>query len=418
MSADKTLAEILAHRMMTGEPIPVPLTLAIVRQVCEALDWAHNLRDPEGRPLGIVHRDVSPAYIVVAETGVVRLVGSTAPHPKTAYMSPELITTGMVDPRSDLFALGVVAHEMLSNHPLFATGDDRSNMERVCNLAIPAPSAHNPAVAPDIDGIVFMALAREPAYRWQYAAMMRDGVASVFERLGFQIGPDDWADLLSNRPPRPAPEPVLPNVQFSSPEPQPPLREPPPSDPDLWASDTNVETVIRPTDPALDEVDAFMASVSPATPPSHPVAPAEVRVQIETPDAASEPAFDRAATATPPLEDPEPDMALRPTALQSTPTPSETPPTGFRRPRTAFELEIPEATQIGAIPLVSFDPSANQAGAPPPRPKPAPTLPPPMVTFLPDPDDDKPDRKKLLIIVGLVAVVSIGATLGIVLLAS
>ena len=60
MNPDKTLAEILAQRMRIGQPMPVSLALAILRQVCDSLEYAHNLCDPTGRPLGIVHRDVSP----------------------------------------------------------------------------------------------------------------------------------------------------------------------------------------------------------------------------------------------------------------------------------------------------------------------------------------------------------------------
>ena len=202
MSPDKSLAEILANRMRAGEPIPVPLTLSILRQVCDALDYAHNLRDPNGQPLGIIHRDVTPACIFISEGGVVRLVGSTAPHGTFAYMAPEYVMSGMLDTRADLFSLGVVAHEMLANRPLFAIGDDRETLDRVCQLAIPPPSSLNPCVAPDIDGIVLMALARDPAYRWQSASMMRDGLLYVAQRLGLEVTSgqgDPWGNLLAAR---------------------------------------------------------------------------------------------------------------------------------------------------------------------------------------------------------------------------
>jgi hypothetical protein len=363
---DKSLAEILGHRMQTGEPIPVRLTLSILRQVCEALDWAHNLRDPAGQPLGIVHRDVSPANIFISEAGLVRLIGSTAQRPNCAYMAPETVTAGIVDARADLFALGVVAHEMLANRPLFAGADDRETLERVCTLAIPSPSSTNANVAPDIDSIVLMALARDPTYRWQHAAMMRDGFQSVAERLGLGLGPahaNAWVTLLAGRL-DPKPDAVLPSVSFAAPR----IEAPVPAD--QWTDD-HLETEIRNGDPSLLDDD----------PPTVDAAPAAKQPRAPTADV-------DAFVATVPAPKPAP------------------------KPAPAFELEIPEATQVGAVPLISFgESSIGVIGQPPPRPRPSkPTLPPPIATFLPEATVAPPQsRKRIAIIVASVALVVVSA---------
>jgi hypothetical protein len=203
-SSEKSLAEILADRARAGVPVPVPLALAILRKVCDALDHMHNLRDASGQWIGMIHGDVSPAQIFVGEDGQVRLAPRTQPHGTLPYLAPEYISFGMMDTRSDLFSLGAIAHEMLTNRPLFAGDNDNETRERVCLLAIPAPSSLNPEVSPDIDGIVLLALARDPAYRWQAAAMMLEGLTAVTQRLGFEIGPDQadaWGELLSRKAP-------------------------------------------------------------------------------------------------------------------------------------------------------------------------------------------------------------------------
>ena len=254
--SEKSLAELLYQQQQLGEPIPVPLTLSILRQVCEALDWAHNLRDPNGQFLYVLHRDINPAVIFVGANGATRLVASTAAQANCGYVAPEALVGMNPDPRSDIFSLGVVAHEMLTNRPLFHGYNDHDTLARVCSLPIPLPSTINPAVTPDIEGLVLMALTRDPAYRWQSAAMLRDGLVSVAQRNGLEVvaGMEHaWADLIAGRR-SVKPEPVLPSVQFSSPpalpQQQPVVPLPPPKD-EQWTDDTNMETRIQPADPRI-----------------------------------------------------------------------------------------------------------------------------------------------------------------------
>jgi len=202
--------------------MPVPLALAILRQVCDSLARAHDLRDPMGQPLWLVHGDVSPTYIFVDETGVVKLMARNIPYGTPGYMAPELITAGQLDLRADLFALGVVAHEMFANRPLFTTGDYQETIQRVCMLPIPPPSTLNPEVPPEIDGIVLTALSRDPTMRWPSALMMRDGLAAVEHRLGLHVTQlEPWHDLLAGRLANAPSAAPMPAPVASTPQPTP-----------------------------------------------------------------------------------------------------------------------------------------------------------------------------------------------------
>jgi serine/threonine protein kinase len=193
----RNLREVLRHCGTTTGPMPVPVALNILNQICDALDYAHNLRDETGQPLGIIHRDVSPSNIIVSNDGMVKLIdfgiakasgagmqtlGGTLKG-KFGYMAPEYIA-GRIDARADLFAVGVIAHELLTNRPLFAGRDDIDTLTRVRDMHIDPPSKKNPLVPPEIDDVVMTALARDPERRWQHATALRNAMTTLTHRHG------------------------------------------------------------------------------------------------------------------------------------------------------------------------------------------------------------------------------------------
>jgi len=194
----RNLREILKHCAAVAGFMPLSIALNISCQICDALDYAHNLTNDAGQLLGIIHRDVSPSNIIVGEGGVVKLIDfgiakATASESmntmsgtikgKFSYMAPEYLMGANIDPRADLFALGVIMHELLSNRPLFQGKDDMDTLYRVKDMPIPPPSAVNPSVPPELDSIVLTALARDPDQRWQRANALRQALATEMRRL-------------------------------------------------------------------------------------------------------------------------------------------------------------------------------------------------------------------------------------------
>jgi serine/threonine protein kinase len=193
----RNLREILRHCAQISGTMPLPIAMNIVNQICDALDYAHNLCDESGQPLGIIHRDVSPSNVIVSEGGVVKLIdfgiakatgsGMTTKSGmikgKFSYMAPESLV-GNVDARADLFALGVIAYELLTSQPLFQGKDDMDTLLRVRQMTIDPPSRCNTKVPTEIDTIVMTALERDPDQRWQRATALRTALTTETKRLG------------------------------------------------------------------------------------------------------------------------------------------------------------------------------------------------------------------------------------------
>jgi serine/threonine-protein kinase len=185
------LRALVERSRARGARVPVPLAAYVGWRVADALDHAHRKRDARGRPLQVVHRDVSPANVLLGFDGSVRVIDfgiaqaairaqredDTALRGKFGYMSPEMSRGHPVDRRSDVFALGVVLHELLTGERLFSAPTELAALEKVRTAEVPPPSAQNPAVPYGLDAVVLRALAREPADRFAWASELRDALA-------------------------------------------------------------------------------------------------------------------------------------------------------------------------------------------------------------------------------------------------
>ena len=145
------LREAAARR---GLRIPVPIVAYLIAEAARGLAYAHEKRGPDGAPLGIVHRDVSPQNVLVSYAGEVKIADfgiakatgklhkteSGAVMGKIRYMSPEQINGEPLDGRSDLFALGVIFWELLVGAPLWTGDNPGAVAEQVKNAKVDPPS--------------------------------------------------------------------------------------------------------------------------------------------------------------------------------------------------------------------------------------------------------------------------------------
>jgi hypothetical protein len=170
-----------------GTPLPVPLICRVISDAAAGLDFAHSRRNPEGQPYNIVHRDISPQNILVTFEGGVKVIdfgvakaAGRAQHTRTgalkgkcSYMSPEQAAGMNVDNRSDIFALGIVLHEMLTGRRLFKADSDVQTLARVRECVVQPPSRLNPQLPHGLDAIVLKALAKNPGDRFRTAQELR-----------------------------------------------------------------------------------------------------------------------------------------------------------------------------------------------------------------------------------------------------
>lgn len=181
-----SLSRILRTLRASSRKAPAPIVAYIAREVCRALDHVHQLRDRDGRPLDAIHRDVTPSNVIITRTGAVKLLDfgvSTFKNAvqitktgtvkgKPAYLAPEQLEGKPIDGRVDLFALGIVMHEMLSLQHLFAGDSDLGTVKKIMEMKIASPSTTRGDVSSALGDIVMRALERDRNRRFASAAEM------------------------------------------------------------------------------------------------------------------------------------------------------------------------------------------------------------------------------------------------------
>ncbi len=172
------LRAILRHTNAIGERMPLPVALSIGRELAAILGYVHGARDKHGRPLSIIHRDISPSNVLVATDGLVRLLdfgvakaAERATRTATAtlkgklnYAAPEQVLAQEVSPRTDLYALGLVLFELVTGRRALEAPDQLAAIEVARAPKHVAPSTLR-AVPPELDALVLSLLSIDPESR-------------------------------------------------------------------------------------------------------------------------------------------------------------------------------------------------------------------------------------------------------------
>jgi serine/threonine-protein kinase len=179
--------------------IPLDFALTVVEATAMALHHAHERRDDSGRPLGIVHRDVTPANIMSTFDGAVKLIDfgiataferstetqSGVIKGKTRYMAPEQVLGGAMDRRTDVFGLGAVLYELTTQSRAFPI----ATPSEIFNREVVAPSVVRPGYYPALEDVVMTAMARDAGYRFPDADAVARAVRAAGVQLGLNLGP-------------------------------------------------------------------------------------------------------------------------------------------------------------------------------------------------------------------------------------
>lgn len=260
-----SVARLLRNVAGKREKFPLTISTLIVRDVLRGLTYAHEATNDEGRPLGLVHRDVSPGNVLISRAGEVKLgdfgivrseLVDRRTHPgelkgKLGYMSPEQVIGAEVDPRSDLFAVGILLAEMLITCPLFGGKNELEVLTRIHDADLATFERHAADIPPELAEIVRKSLAREPRARFQSAREFEEALERFTDANHLALDHAElsmWLGALGVLPSRSGTH----SVQRAEPKPE--HRDAPPEtrpNPESGSEHKTSREVRRPTPPAL-----------------------------------------------------------------------------------------------------------------------------------------------------------------------
>ncbi|MBK6847842.1 MAG: serine/threonine protein kinase [Proteobacteria bacterium] len=194
-----------------NRPIRIAEAIFITMEICKGLAYAHEMVSPDdGRPLHIVHRDVSPPNVLLSRNGEVKLVDfglakaasqveQTDPgvvKGKFSYLSPEAASGIEVDHRADIFAAGIILFELLTGRRLFFGESDYQTVELVRQAYVPSLLQLDPRIPAELDVVAQRALARDREARYQTANEMHDALAQLLFQHGLKVTSQDIGKLV------------------------------------------------------------------------------------------------------------------------------------------------------------------------------------------------------------------------------
>ena len=194
------------------QPLPVEHSLYVVNETAAGLHYAHQRKDLQGRPLNIIHRDVSPQNIFVTFEGAVKLLDfgiakaanrdvetrSGVLKGKLTYMSPEQVQGKELAPGSDVFALAIVLWELTTGKRLFKADTDYAVLRKIVDKDIPPPTSIWPDYSKELEAIVLKGLAKDPNERYATAKDFQMALRGFMRSQGLVSGAPELAAFMQD----------------------------------------------------------------------------------------------------------------------------------------------------------------------------------------------------------------------------
>lgn len=204
------LEEFLNQHRYLRRYLPVTLAVFIISRICRGLAYAHNKKDKDGIPLGIVHRDINPKNVMISTEGDVKITDFGIAKAlnlmyndegeviagKDEYLSPEQARCEITDARADIFCCGIVLVELLLGYNYFETDDPERTRQNILALPIPDFATLRPEIDPRLNAIIHKALARERENRYQTASEMLTALEMYLYSDGYGPTNEKLADYI------------------------------------------------------------------------------------------------------------------------------------------------------------------------------------------------------------------------------
>lgn len=209
----QNLRQVLNHLKKENKNFSIDQIVYIIKEVAAGLDHAHRCLDgTTGKPLNITHRDMSPQNIMLSFEGEVKIVDfgiakaesqmeqtrAGTIKGKFGYMSPEQADGQTVDPRTDIFSLGIVLWELLANDRLFSSNNEAATLKKIRECQIPSLRKLNPAVPPELERICTKALAKDRAVRYQNSSAFHRDLNRFINTQYPEFSPHDFSVFMKS----------------------------------------------------------------------------------------------------------------------------------------------------------------------------------------------------------------------------
>lgn len=180
-----TLGDLLGQCQRRDIRLPQDFSLYVVSEILEGLHHLHEASGATGRPLGLIHRDVTPQNIFLSFDGrvilgdfgvaLIQAYGDASPGEvlgKLGYLAPEMVSMEEVDRRADIFAAGVVLYELLTGQRLYAGDDEEEVLADIAEARVPRPTRVRESISRPLEAAVLEALTKRPRDRFETAEAM------------------------------------------------------------------------------------------------------------------------------------------------------------------------------------------------------------------------------------------------------